>query len=37
MKYKIYDKYGKFIKSFPTYKQAYTYIICMQRYDWSIK
>ena len=38
MKLSIYDKYGKLVKSgFPNYKAAFTYLICMQRYDWTIK
>lgn len=36
--YSIYDSYGKLVKSgFPTWKAAFQYKICMQRYDWTIK
>lgn len=35
-KYLIEDSLGNIIKSFNTYKQAYTFIIMSQRYDWKL-
>lgn len=36
--YTVYDSYGNLVKSgFPTWKSAYTFIISMNRYDWTIK
>lgn len=37
MKYKIYDQFGNYLRSFPTYKQAMTFKIAMGRMDWRIK
>lgn len=34
--YKVFDSEGSYIKSFPTYKAAYTFLIMSQRYDWKI-
>lgn len=36
MKYIIKDSLGNYLRAFPTYKQAMTYKIAMQRYDWII-
>lgn len=33
----VYDSCGKYIKSFPTYKQAMTFKIANGRLDWEIK
>lgn len=35
--FKVYDSLGNFLRSFPTYKQAMTYKIMCQRYNWTIK
>lgn len=35
--YCVYDKEGNFIKKFSSYEDAFTFLIVMQRYDWSIK
>lgn len=35
--YKLFDSTGEYIKSFPTYREAFTYKIIMQRYDWKIQ
>jgi hypothetical protein len=35
--YSIFDSYGEWVGSFPTYKAAMTYIISRNRYDWRIK
>lgn len=35
--YRVYDSYGKFLKSFPTYKQASTYKFAYGNYGWTIK
>jgi hypothetical protein len=37
MKYKVYDTVGKFIKSFPTKREALNYLTAMSRWDWAIK
>ena len=34
--YKVVDSLGNILRVFPTYKQAYTYKIAMNRYDWRI-
>lgn len=34
--YKVYDKVGKFICSFPTRAQALTFLSIRNRYDWKI-
>lgn len=34
--YKVIDSLGNILRIFPTYKQAYTYKIAMNRYDWRI-
>ena len=34
--YVVYDSSGKYLRSFKTYKDAYSFIISMQRYDWVI-
>lgn len=36
-KFKVYDRYGCFIRSFPTYKAAFNFLTMNQRYDWTIK
>ena len=37
-KYSIYDRYGSLVKSgFHTWKSAFQFKICMQRYDWEIQ
>ena len=33
----VEDSYGNPIKSFATYKQAFTFKIMSQRYDWRIR
>ena len=36
--YTVYDRYGKPVKSgFSSWKAAFQFKICMQRYDWTIK
>ncbi len=35
--YTVYDTQGKKIKSFTSYKAAFTFKIAMQRYDWRIE
>lgn len=36
-KYYVYDRYGKFLKSFNTYQAAFTFkVMVNQRYDWKI-
>ena len=35
--YKVYDSLGYYIKSFSTYKDAMTFKIVNNRYDWIIK
>ena len=36
--YTVYDRYGKPVKSgFSSWKVAFQFKICMQRYDWIIK
>lgn len=37
MSYGVYDSVGKLLRCFKTYKQAFTFKIVMQRYDWTIK
>ena len=34
--YKVFDSLGNYLRSFPTYKQAYTFKIACNRYDWAI-
>lgn len=34
--YKVIDSYNNVLKKFNTYKQAYTFLIMNQRYDWQI-
>lgn len=34
--YRVYDSTGKYLRSFPTYKQAMTYKIACGRMDWKI-
>ena len=36
MRYAVYDTTGRLLRKFFTYKQAMTYKIAMQRYDWKI-
>lgn len=36
--FSVYDSLGKLVRSgFPTWKSAFQYKICKQRYDWTIK
>lgn len=35
--YKVYDSCGYLLRSFPTWKAAFTFKIMCQRYDWTIK
>lgn len=37
MQYGVFDSVGKLLRYFNTYKQAETFKISRQRYDWSIK
>lgn len=37
MRYRVYDSVGKFIKSFPTYIQAFNYRSIFGNYGWTIK
>lgn len=36
-KYTIFDSYGNYLRSFPTYKQAFTFCYSCGRMDWLIK
>ena len=36
-KYTIFDSYGNYLRSFPTYKQAFTFCYSRGRMDWLIK
>lgn len=36
--FKVYDSHGNYLRSFNTWKAAYTWKVCvMQRYDWEIR
>ena len=35
--YTVLDSLGNPLRRFPSYKQAMTYKIAMQRYDWKIE
>ena len=35
--YKVYDTLGNFLRVFNSWKEAYSYIISKQRYDWTIR
>lgn len=37
MQYGVFDSVGKLLRYFNTYKQAETFKISQQRYDWSVK
>lgn len=37
MQYGVFDSVGKLLRYFNTYKQAETFKISRQRYDWSVK
>ena len=37
MQYGVFDSVGKLLRYFNTYKQAETFKISCQRYDWTIK
>ena len=36
--FKVFDSEGNYLRSFDTYKAAYTWKVCvMGRYDWEIR
>jgi hypothetical protein len=35
--YKVIDATGHTLRTFMTYRQAYTWLIVMNRYDWEIR
>jgi len=35
--FRVYDFWGKFMRSFPTYKQASNYKLAYGNYGWYIK
>lgn len=35
--YSVIDTTGTILRTFMTYRQAYTWIIIMNRFDWEIK
>ena len=37
IQYGVFDSVGKLLRYFNTYKQAETFKISLQRYDWSVK
>lgn len=36
-KFKVYDKYDCFIRSFHSYEAAFNFLTINQRYNWTIK
>ena len=35
-KYIVKDSLGNFLREFDTYKEAYSFLVTCQRYDWTI-
>lgn len=35
-KYVVTDSLGNFLREFDTYKQAFSFLVANQRYDWTI-
>ena len=35
-KYVVKDSLGNFLRGFDTYKEAFSFLIACQRYDWTI-
>lgn len=35
-KYVVKDSLGNFLREFDTYKEAYSFLVTYQRYDWTI-
>lgn len=36
-KYRVYDNTGAWLRTFDSWKAAYTFCISMGRYDWAIR